>query len=249
MIEGEYFILRILTVLVMPFPSLLWAIMNITDGLQTGTKILLPLVGLPPFPFLCRGLSSHIGNKCLLGNWCQALVQGDKVAEIGCRLWFSHCTDEETDSGNQTAHCSSGDKQWCQDLSPGLSDYKSESFLLQYSPLLHLYHLIPLPSTFHVEICPFTSRNSPSWIGCKETSLYTDLQLVKIYPNHKCPHILPTSKSHFYTHFHDTVVCCGFLFFFFFFRVSQFLKNILPSGLGVGKSNSYYIYTVNGFRW
>ena len=68
MIEGEYFILRILTVLVMPFPSLLWAIMNITDGLQTGTKILLPLVGLPPFPFLCRGLSSHIGNKCLLGN-------------------------------------------------------------------------------------------------------------------------------------------------------------------------------------
>lgn len=68
MIEGEYFILRILTVLVMPFPSLLWAIINITDNLQTGTKIFLPLLGLPPFPFPCRGLSSCIGNKCLLVN-------------------------------------------------------------------------------------------------------------------------------------------------------------------------------------
>ena len=49
-----------------------------------------------------------------------------------------------------------------QDLSLGLSSYKSESFLLQYSPLLHLYHFIPLSSASHVEICPITSRNSPS---------------------------------------------------------------------------------------
>ena len=68
MIEGEYFILTILTVLVMPFPSLLWAIINITDDLQTGTKIFLPLLGLTPFPFPFRGLSSCIGNKCLLVN-------------------------------------------------------------------------------------------------------------------------------------------------------------------------------------
>ena len=49
-----------------------------------------------------------------------------------------------------------------QDLSLDLSGYKSESFLLQYSPILHLYHFLPLSSTFHVEICPITSRNSPS---------------------------------------------------------------------------------------
>lgn len=146
---------------------------------------------------------------------------------------------------NQAAPCSSSDKQWCQDLSPGLSDYRSESFLLQYSPLLHLYHFIPLSSTFHVEICPFTSKNSPSWIGCKETSLSN---LWKFIPTTNVPMFSPPPKVTS-THTPTILQFAAVFFFLYFFGCHNFLKNILPSGLGVGKSNSYYIYTVNGFRW